>query len=534
MAARLQSGRITLDADALEACIALENRACNGAESVAPGECAEGGGTSPCDDVMIGLQEEGESCASPDECEDGLYCNGGYGTVDGVCVVEAKLNDACQEEADCPTNEGHLYCNENTGACQERAGEGDDCEFTDPTFNNVNPAVESGQNLALPCLPGLWCSPDSFTCVATCDTLDEGALCNNSDQCGDDMYCDFGALDDQGFAGECKPQLVRGAASTNDEACESGVIYTDLEAAARCAGQGGETCSYDDYAGADCNSGSCTEGDKCRTKCEGQWDCGDGETCVGTVCYEEVDSGTECLVTEQCPAAEWCKAGNCEPRVKTGDRTSTATDDNCVTDLGGTDGPSEACASGSTCVNSDCMPYAGLGSGKWCSDWYHCTSGRCELDSGEPNDNTKCLSDSGLGEEGDDCDFEPIIDQLVEDKYTTDPPAVDRALYDINNDPCAADLFCKRSAPNSTTDYSGTCTKQLEPGAVCDQSLSSSVLQCVGNETCYPNPATGVLSCRVPYSEPEQDDKCIFEKETFGIRVGYGDFSFPEPVPTPL
>lgn len=525
LAARLQAGRIKLDADALEACIELENRVCNDAEPVAPGECVEGEGSSPCDEVMIGLQKEGESCASQDECEHGLFCSGGTGAVDGVCVVEAKLNDACQIETDCTTNEGHLYCDESTGTCQERAGEGDDCEFADPTFNALDPS-----NLTVPCLPGYWCSAETSTCLAACDRLAEGDVCTNSEQCGDDMFCDMAELPDQGYAGLCAEQLNPGAASDVAEACKSGAIFADTtdsnynayncyyygtDCVNTCDGRGGDDCSFDDFAGADCNSGSCNEDtDTCRTKCDANYDCADGETCKDGVCYESVASNSDCIVTEQCPAAQFCDASTdkCANRVKTGDPDDA--DDDCASD--------EECAAGSACVlgasGSDCRPYSGLGTGEYCTDWFHCSSERCDLVNTDSLEINKCKAASGLGEAGDDCDMEDAIASAGDFGLSSS---------NINLDPCGAGLFCKRSKPYSSDDFSGTCTKQLAPGAVCDQSLPGDVNQCTGNTTCATSPASGVLSCPVAYSEPDQNDKCVFGSATFGKSVAYGDFSLP-------
>lgn len=523
LAARLQAGRIKLDADALEACIELQNRTCNDAEPAAPGECVEGEGTSPCDEVMIGLQKEGESCASLDECEDGLFCSGGYGNIDGVCVVEAKVDDACQEEADCNTTESHLYCDEATGTCQERAGEGDDCQFADPTFNALDPSM-----LTVPCLAGFWCSAETSTCLATCDRLDEGDVCTSSDQCGDDMFCDMAELPDQGYAGVCAEQLNPGAASDVAEACKSGVVFADItdsnynayncyyygtDCVNTCAGRGGDDCSFDDFNGGDCNSLSCNEAkEECRTKCDANYDCADGETCKDGVCYESVASNSSCVVTEQCPDNQYCDASTdkCANRVKTGDPDDT--EDDCTSD--------EECSAGSACEpngNSglDCRPYDGLGTGEYCEDWHHCSSGRCDLTNSDSLKINTCKATSGLGEAGDDCDMEDAIEA-----------AGDFGLDEsnINLDPCGTGLFCKRSAPNSSSDYTGTCTKQLAPGAVCDQSLNGTTLQCAGNQACVSNPATSVLSCRVPYSEPDQDNKCIFGAATFGTSVAYGDF----------
>lgn len=513
LAARLQTGRIELNREALEECAEAQSKAsCNDAEPVAPAECLEGDISSPCEEVIIGLQQEGESCASPDECEDGLFCSGGAGTVDGVCVVEAKLNDACQVEVDCTTTDGHLYCDESTGSCRERASEGEDCEFADPTFNALAPS-----NLILPCLPGFWCSAETSTCLATCDRLAEGDVCTDSDQCGDDMFCDFTELTDQGFAGLCAEQLNPGAASDVAEACKSGDIFADVtdsnydayycqyygtNCVNTCAGQGGDDCSFDDFAGADCNSGSCNEStDECRTKCTANYDCASGETCKDGVCYESVTSNSNCIVTEQCPVNQFCDAGTgkCANRIKTGDPDNSA--DDCASD--------EECLAGSDCVNGDCRPYAGLGTDEYCSDWYHCTSSRCELQAELVADMNKCKSAASLGDAGDDCDMRDLSES------------------DINQDPCKAGLYCKRSAPNSTSDFSGTCTKQLEPGAICDQSLSAAVNQCIGNLPCANNPATNVPTCRVPYSEPGQQDKCVFGASTFATSVAYGDFSLP-------
>lgn len=523
LAAALQTGRIELDSDALEECAGGFSTVCLDAEPTAPPACMEAG-ESACDRIFVGLQEEGESCGSVNECKDGLFCLGGAGGyADGVCVVEPKVDDFCQRESDCTTSEGDLYCDESAGTCQQSAAEGDDCEFADPTFNSLSP-----DNLTVPCLPGLWCSPESSTCVATCDKLKEGDVCNNSDQCEDNTFCDLTELEDQQFAGLCTEQLDPGAASDVAEACKSGKIFADItdsnynayncqyyltDCVNTCAGMGGDSCEFDDLAGADCNSNSCNEAsDKCRTKCDeayGNTQCADDETCKAGVCYESVTSNSDCLVTEQCPDSQFCDTGTgkCANRVGTGDPDDV--DDDCTVD--------EECKAGSACeanINGgmDCRPYGGLGSGEYCTAWYHCSSGRCEMQAELVEDQNTCKAASSLGEAGDDCDME------------------DLDASDINQDPCGAGLFCKRSKPYSTSDFTGTCTEQLAPGAVCDQSLPGNVNQCTGNTVCASSPAAGVLSCPVAYSEPEQNDKCVFGTSTFATSVAYGDFPIAVPV----
>lgn len=513
LAARLQTGRIELDVKAAKACAEEQaERPCNDADPVAPLECGEGV-ASACTDIFKGLQTEGEPCSYGDECADGLYCSGGYaGYKDGVCLVEAKLNDLCQEEADCYSSDGELYCDESKGSCQQRAAEGDDCEFADPTFDKLPPS-----DLTLPCMPGYWCSLETSTCVAACDKLDEDEACSSTEQCGEDLYCDLSGADDQAYAGVCTDKLAAHASSSLPATCKSGAVYSDTTDASydayycsyygtncayRCTGEGGEDCSYDDFGGSDCNSGSCKKSkDECRTKCDAQYDCAKGESCVSGVCYESVTSHKDCVVTEQCPGDEFCEAGKCADRVKTGDRDNAS--DDCTSN--------EECTDGSACVysavngTSDCVPFKGLGTDADCTDWFHCTSGRCELDADLVADNNKCLASSSLGNEGSDCDMKNL------------------ASGDINQDPCKSGLFCKRTAPNSTTDFDGVCTKQLQPGQACDRSLASDVKQCVGNEVCATNPATGVSACRVPYSEPGDHEKCVLGTSTFRVQVAYGD-----------
>ncbi len=535
LAARLQSGRVSLNEDAVEECAdAMAAQKCADYEGASEYECGMAE-ANPCGELLTGLQKEGESCAHMNECENGLFCSGyDEGYADGVCLSGAEEDDLCQEEEDCNNAEGDLYCDESSGSCKVRPGEGDDCDFEDPTFSKLSPEM-----MAVPCMPGYMCSPESHTCIAACDTLDKGDTCTDSDQCGADGYCDFSKLDDQMYAGECAEKLNAGAASTDPEACLSGAVFSDTdassydavdcklystnytqyqyyadqgddEAAAKylslandyveacaftCAGQGGESCSYDDFSGADCSSGSCTEGDKCRSQCDGDWDCGDDDSCVDGICYEAVSANSECLVTEQCPDAQWCNPASekCENRVEEGDPDDSS--DNCTTN----NGP-EKCASGSACVLSECRPYKGLGSGETCTDWYHCTSGRCDRKKAE------CLGTSGLKDKGDDCS----LDGVAEANMTN-----------INYDPCKKGLFCKLDGPGSTD---GVCTEQREPGTTCDRSLDPAVKQCVGNETCSMNPNTGAYACRVPYSEPDEQNKCVLGSRIFGVSVAYGNF----------
>lgn len=122
----------------------------------------------PCDRLLRGPKDAGESCSQDRDCD----TPGGY-----KCV---RKGDAAM------------------GACEipEEVGAGRSCEAAQQV-----------------CVEGFYCNGDN--CI---EYEDPGSPCTNQDQCGTTGYC--------GAEGTCVARLGVNAACTSDIECESGVCFT--------------------------------------------------------------------------------------------------------------------------------------------------------------------------------------------------------------------------------------------------------------------------------------------------------------------
>jgi len=121
----------------------------------------------PCDRIVVGSREAGESCGDSSECDRPR----GY---------------ACVRKAD-----------SERGTCQlpDRVGAGRDCEAEDAV-----------------CEPGFYC--DGSHCV---ESKEPGASCTIPEQCGEEGYCND--------EGECAERLAVSEPCDEDEQCAEGICY---------------------------------------------------------------------------------------------------------------------------------------------------------------------------------------------------------------------------------------------------------------------------------------------------------------------
>ncbi len=265
-----------------------------------------------CEDVVTGLQSEGEDCAWPTDCTEGLHCSrtdscpgtcqpfvgeGEACTNDGEMTCDPSLRcrgDTCQRRfsagdscddtnrSDC-FNDG-FWCDVNAGVCRERVGEGATCE----TFG---PECQTGLRcIGLPFDPGT-CAPESG----------DGEPCYDFIDCQDGLTCDRSM---PGELGSCVPRGAIGEACTGGVDCGAGLRCLDGACAAR-AGLGEE----------------------CRVAF-GATPCADGFLCDGSVCVHARYPGDTCDDDMSLCANSLCRSGTCVPRGALG--AACASDDECA------------------------------------------------------------------------------------------------------------------------------------------------------------------------------------------------------------
>ena len=242
-----------------------------------------------CVDDLEVTASSGPECTIPDDCDDGLWCNGAEDCVAGSCVDGTAPN--CNDGVDCTDDS----CNEGTDSC-------------DNVTNDAN------------CDNGLWCD-GAETCHATLDC-----------QAGTAPNCDdgVGCTDDS-----CNEGTDSCDNAPNHAACADGVFCN-----------GAEICN----AVTDCGAGSdpcpgqyCDEGSDSCYDCETDPECDDGlfcngaETCVGGFCQAGTDPcpGQYCNeTTDACETAECQVPADC-------DDASDCTVDTCVDGVCYNDCPTE-------------------------------------------------------------------------------------------------------------------------------------------------------------------------------------------------
>ncbi|MCH2108645.1 MAG: EB domain-containing protein [Polyangiaceae bacterium] len=492
---KIQSGRISLDSDALAACAEqLADQACGDEETppVAVLECGEEAAENPCQNFIIGLGEQGDRCLENEECAEGFTCQGDEGQYN-VCVAEKKEGDPCQTDSDCASS-AELYCSDTSGTCEADRVEGEDCAFLDPSLN------DDSVTLTVPCASGFYCSVETSKCVSECDRIEEDGLCNlSTNWCETGLSCSFSNEESYGDqVGRCEDnspsytepgELFRTNTNSSEfyayygggSSCENfgGSIYQRFYRVYNddtcpedtqngpcpayeffCDEEAGESCTFDDQ----CQSDACF-GDVCLAICSEDSDCGSGELCLGDACYPTVELDDDCDYTEQCQDTQFCNGGTCDDKGEDGD----------------TCGSNDQCASGTYCDTfnlGECLTNEGRDDGDDCAAWYNCKSGRCDYDDYECKGDS--ADDSVFKAEGDDC--------LLDSFYTNN----------IEMDPCQNGLYCKRNDPSALSNREGTCTAQIPTGEVCDYYQGNTqIRQCAGNVGCEAN-SQGAYVCPVP------------------------------------
>jgi hypothetical protein len=355
------------------------------------------------------LSPNGASCARNAECASGTcgadgFCKGGPGA---VCVTDNGCSSgSCAFSGFCgnPVASGE-QCNSNadciTGACA-----GGTCKSTNGTACSSDAACASGACIA-------------NTCGAP---RSSGGACDSNADC----------VENNCTGGICK--TLEGQACTADSSCMSGACISS-----RCSSPGGLSAACD--SNPDCLSNSCSAG-RCLASygatCTTDAQCANGgcgpqsTTDPALVCVGQRTGGNTCNSNPDCTSNS-CSGGVCLGALY----------ETCSGDAG--------CASGTSCVNSQCV--APVINGLYCDSSPDCSNGSCNT-------------------------TEPV------------PPNPPSSTYQMcigaNGTPCANDLGCANGSC-----YGGICGPVLANGSTaCDSDLD-----CVGGICNYQTTATSTVMC---------------------------------------
>ena len=326
---------------------------CNGAEDCVGGSCQAG--TDPCPSQLCDeANDVCVDCLTHGDCDDGQYCNGAE-TCDGANTCQPGTAPNCDDGVNCTTDS----CNEGTDSCDNVPDDApcdnglfcDGAEICDPVLD-----CQAGSD---PC-PGLSCDEAGDVCFdPSCNAngvCDAGEDCNN-----------------------CPADCITGAGAT----CGNGV----------CEAGDGEDCVI---CPDDCNG-------KQGGKPSGRFCCGDGDGVTPLPCSDPVCSTAGWLCTDVPASPSCCGDATCEgiedgynceidcgPPSFCGDATCDSGEDecNCPDDCGTppstetncTDGIDEDCDNDVDCDDSDCVddPACLCGAkGDPCTDGADCCSGKC-------------------------------------------------------------------------------------------------------------------------------------------------------------
>lgn len=200
-----------------------------------------------------------QACDDDEDCDRGLFCNGGLdnGTAAGVCTAAKAAGSTCFTDEECASE---LACVGNfgnaSGICRDVRQAGALCDTN---------------NLLSSCYGHQTCESTSANVIGQCNPAsDLGGTCNTYNGqptwCGLFMSCEQGTCHAPGIVGEtCTNVNVFGGISTNPDGCNLG-LFCDAELTGTSTG----LCRA-----AQSNGSPCNDGDQCA-----------GETCTAMVCTE--------------------------------------------------------------------------------------------------------------------------------------------------------------------------------------------------------------------------------------------------------
>jgi hypothetical protein len=258
--AAIADGRASFDSAATTTCL----------QRIQQSLCSGGGfeDVPECEEVIVGLVEEGGNCNSTEECAGPLRCD--------------FATDACYGV--CSPNCGGVNCAENEfcgidDVCTARVGVGESCNFDSM------------------CSDGLFCDFETNTC-ATPGSVSEGGVCGRNLACADGLVCIDGQCLDVEFGLQGDPCSFGDGSS---QACSPGLVCTDF------------TISSTGV------SGSCAPpkplGGQCRIffECEPELTCSTLDPAMVGECVERFADGAECSQDFDCSSGN-CDDGLCAPQ----------------------------------------------------------------------------------------------------------------------------------------------------------------------------------------------------------------------------
>jgi hypothetical protein len=259
---------------------------------------------SQCPGALTPLLRRGAVCVSSSECVAGLACDATSSGCAGVCVPHATVvvGAPCKSYADCESGGPSLWCDATGGACAAGVDVGAACGAT------------SGGVIA--CATGLWCDALASGVAGACRAAGgAGAPCNDLGGCETSStlalhctgYSPTGA--DAGLGACAAPAGADGGCELNSDCaaglvCVSGTCGAPLDVGLR--------CRSDDY----CRKGLTCATEKClEAKCPGD-DCSDpNAACVLSVCKSgacqlRARAGASCTDGADCTSGT-CTDGAC-------------------------------------------------------------------------------------------------------------------------------------------------------------------------------------------------------------------------------
>jgi hypothetical protein len=276
-----------------------------------------------------GLRADGEACRSALECRRGSFCDLDA-ACPGTCRAQLPVGAACTENVQCaplvPPPEFTLmeFLERGDELVREFAPsrvrcEGDVCRAPSMPGDACSAAGQIA--IANECAgDATFCDRDAALCRAR---LGEGESCTDSDQCGEQLWCDELAQPGTGASalGACRARGEAGAPCETASHCVSGLrcISTDAEGRGHCAppSASGGPCAVarDCETGLGCVEGRCGALPRAAAPCAAGQRCARGFACTSaSLCAELVLHGEPCDDTTRI-CVGLCREGTCERRA---------------------------------------------------------------------------------------------------------------------------------------------------------------------------------------------------------------------------
>jgi hypothetical protein len=448
-------------------------------------------------------------CTVPEDCENGIFCDGIEQCVDNVCQPGPN---PCDDGVDCTVD----VCDEDGAFCLNNL---DDTLCDDGEFCNG----EETCHRTLDCQPGTppctdpnlpICSENNDVCVECLTNLhcDDGLFCNGqetcvlnscepgSSPCGDGIDCTVDSCNETTDACTNAPTdllcddtiacTVNICDPNDPDADANGCIFTPddvlCDDGLACTGDAcdpGDAVADADGCVLTPNDSVCDDSIACTVNsCDPASPSADADGCTF------VPDDTRCDDAVFCNGAEWCDAAlDCQPGS-----------DPCTDPLRPLcDETNDLCA--------ECLADVDCDDGEFCNGAETCTGGECLASTNPCNDGVSCTIDS-CNESSDTCTNLPE-NLLCDDGLFCNGPETCDPVLDCQPgvEPCDDGVECTVDNCDENSDVCGT---HFADDAFCDDGLF-----CNGAETC-----DAILDCQsgiAPCSDPEQPvcdddlDRCV-------------------------